>query len=237
MKINRFLKSEFMNGQTAFDWMFMASGIALQVFAVVYGLVSGTPDNMASIVSALTGVVSVVLCAQGKISFYVFAFVQLFTYVFGVAFPNHLYGELWENAFYFVTMVYGIYVWAKRYDRGSESAPSGIRAKKLGGVAAAGSVGLLIVGTGMLTVLLMKTDDPVPFFDAITTVPAFMAQILLTLGYREQWVGWLIEDVSSVVMFIILRNWVMVAQYIFWTVNCVYGWIKWSKASKNEPMS
>ena len=79
MKINQFLKSEFMNGQTAFDWMFMASGIALQVFAVVYGLVSGTPDNMASIVSALTGVVSVVLCAQGKISFYVFAFVQLFT--------------------------------------------------------------------------------------------------------------------------------------------------------------
>ena len=59
-----------------------------------------------------------------------------------------------------------------------------------------------------------------------------MAQILLTFGYREQWVGWLIEDVTSVVMFIILGNWVMVAQYIFWTINCIYGWVKWSKSSK-----
>ena len=39
-------------------------------------------------------------------------------------------------------------------------------------------------------------------------------------------------DVTSVVMFIILGNWVMVAQYIFWTINCIYGWVKWSKSSK-----
>lgn len=234
MKIKRFLKAEFMNGQTTFDWLFMAAGLALQAFAIVYGFVSGTPDNAASIVSALTGVVSVVLCAQGKISFYVFAFIQLFTYVFGVAVPNRLYGELWENAFYFVTMLYGIYVWAKRYKLGDDSKPAEIKAKKLEVRGITLSLAILIIGTAVMTIILRHTNDPVPFFDAITTVPAFMAQILLTFGYREQWVGWLIEDVTSVIMFIIIGNWVMVAQYVFWTINCVYGWIKWSKASRIE---
>ena len=232
MRVKKFLKAEFLNGQTTFDWVFLASGLLLQVFAIVYGFVTGTPDNTASIISALAGIVSVVLCAQGKISFYVFAFIQLFTYVFGVAVPNHLYGELWENAFYFATMVYGVYVWAKRYKLGDDTKPAEIKAKKLGGLGIAISLVVLVVGTVLMTIVLKKTNDPVPFFDALTTVPAFMAQILLTFGYREQWVGWLIEDVTSVVMFIILGNWVMVAQYIFWTINCIYGWVKWSKSSK-----
>lgn len=231
MNIKRFLKAEFMNGQTFYDWMFMGVGLLLQVFAIVYGYVSGTPDNAASIISALTGVVSVVLCAQGKISFYVFAFIQLFTYVFGVAIPNRLYGELWENAFYFVTMMYGIYVWSKRYKVGDDSCPAEVRANKLSITGIAVLIISLVVGTAAMTIILSHTNDPVPFFDAITTIPAFIAQILLTFGYREQWIGWIIEDITSVIMFIILGNWVMVAQYVFWTINCIYGWIKWSKSA------
>ena len=55
------------------------------------------------------------------------------------------------------------------------------------------------------------------------------SMILMMLGYRDQWIGWAIEDITSLVMFIILGNWVMVAQYVFWTINCIYGWYKWSK--------
>ena len=54
------------------------------------------------------------------------------------------------------------------------------------------------------------------------------------LGYREQWAFWIIEDILSLVMFIILSNWIMVAQYLFWTINCIYGLIKWSKLNNKN---
>lgn len=227
-KIKNCLKSEFVNGQTKFDWGFMIFGILLQVFAIVCGYLTNTPDNAASIVSAITGVISVVLCAQGKISFYLFGYIQLFTYFFGVAIPNHLYGEIWENIFYLVTMIYGTYVWAKNYRKPQKNKSSKIISKKLGKKGLIISNAIMIAGTIILGVILKQTNDPVPWFDALTTVPALTAQIFLMLGYREQWIGWVIEDVTSVIMFIIIGNWVMVAQYIFWTINCIYGWKKWS---------
>lgn len=233
-KIKAFLKSEFINGQTAFDWGFMIFGILLQVFAIVCGYLTGTPDNAASIISAITGVVSVVLCAQGKISFYVFGYIQLLTYTFGVAIPNHLYGEIWENVFYFVTMVYGTYIWIKNYNSPKDSQSSKIKPKKLNKALLIISNSIMVIGTIILGIILKKTNDPVPWFDALTTVPALTAQIFLMLGYREQWIGWVIEDITSIIMFIIIGNWVMVAQYIFWTINCIYGWVKWSNETNKS---
>lgn len=61
-----------------------------------------------------------------------FGFVQLFTYVFGVAIPNKLWGEAWENLFYFVTMLYGIYAWIKLYNKKIDNDSAEVEAKKLG---------------------------------------------------------------------------------------------------------
>lgn len=89
-KIKEYLHSELLSGKKPFDWLFLCVGLAMQFLAIWYGFVTGTPDNLLSIISGLSGVVSVVLCAQGKISFYLFGYIQLFTYVFGAALPNHL---------------------------------------------------------------------------------------------------------------------------------------------------
>lgn len=230
LKIKTFLKNEFIVGKTKTNWLFLVLGIMMQVAGVVYGYVTGTPDNVLSIISAFAGVISVVLCAEGKISFYVFGYIQLLTYTFGIAIPNHLYGEIYENIFYFVTMIIGTYIWIKNY-RIKDGKGANIAAKKLSTVGNIVMYSVMIIGTIILAFVLRGTDDPQPFFDAITTVPAFIAQIMLMFGYREQWVGWLIEDVTSVIMFILIGNWMMVAQYLFWTINCVYGWIEWTKHS------
>lgn len=86
----------------------------------------------------------------------------------------------------------------------------------------------------MLTIILRHTQDPLPFLDAISTIPAFIAQILMVAGYREQWLHWCIIDVASTIMFLMIGNWMMVAMFIFWTLNCIYGWYKWSKSAKYD---
>ena len=228
------LKAEFINGRTVFDWGFLALGLLLQTLAIIYGYITGTPDNLVSIISSITGVISVVLCAQGKISFYLFAYVQMFTYTFGVAIPNHLWGEAWENLFYFVTQTYGIYAWFKIYRIKKDNNSAEVKAKKLNIAGWVLTTGLLVVGVTILTIVLHQTNDPQPFLDAISTIPAFIAQILMVLGYREQWLHWLIIDVASVIMFIMIGNWVMVAMFVFWTINCIYGWYKWTQSAIYE---
>lgn len=230
--IKKILKEEFVNGKTTFDWFFLGLGLVMQIVAIVYGYITNTPDNLVSIISSISGVLSVVLCAQGKISFYLFGFIQLFTYVFGVAIPNKLWGETWENLFYFITMLYGIYAWLKIYYRRSDNQSTEVKAKKLNVLGWVVTIGLLIVGVTILTIILSHTKDPLPFLDSISTVPAFIAQILMVIGYREQWLHWCIIDVASVIMFIMIGNWMMVAMFIFWTMNCIYGWYKWSKSAK-----
>lgn len=230
--IKKVLKEEFVNGKTKFDWFFLGLGLVMQVIAIIFSYATGNPDSLVSIVSSIAGVLSVILCAQGKISFYIFGFIQLFTYVFGIAIPNKLWGEAWENLFYFITMLYGIYAWIKIYNKRADNNSSEVKAKKLGVLGWLITMGGLIIGVSVLTMILTHTKDPLPFVDAISTIPAFIAQILMVAGYREQWLHWCIIDVASVYMFILLGNWVMVAMFIFWTLNCIYGWYKWSKSTK-----
>lgn len=228
------MKAEFINGRSKFDWCFLAIGLIMQIAAIVYGYVTGTPDSVVSIICSISGVISVVLCAQGKISFYMFAYIQMFTYTFGVAIPNHLWGEAWENLFYFVTQTYGIYAWYKIYRVRKENKSAEVKAKKLNGVGWVVTMGILVIGVTVLTIVLRMTNDPYPFLDAISTIPAFIAQFLMVLGYREQWLHWLILDIASVIMYIMIGSWVMVAMFVFWNLNCIYGWYKWTKSAQYE---
>ena len=240
-KIKNMLKTEFIVGRTLFDWLFLLFGICLQTFAIAYSFISGSPESWVSIVSGMTGIIAVVLCAQGKISFYIFGYIQLLTYVFGIAIPFALWGEVVENIFYFVTMIYGTYVWFKRYKL-NENGSAEITPKKLSNKGWIVSISILIVCTAITGIFLAHAHellpavfteaDPTPWLDAVTTVAPFIAQIFMMLGYRDQWAFWIIEDIISIVLFIILGSWVMVAQYLFWTINCFYGWYNWTKLQK-----
>jgi nicotinamide mononucleotide transporter len=71
-----------------------------------------------------------------------------------------------------------------------------------------------------------------PYLDAMTVALAVIAQLLMVWRYREQWACWTLIDVISLIMFIILGNWSMVAMYIAWTANAFYGWYNWTKLQK-----
>ena len=236
-KIKNGIKNQFVPGKTWFDCAFLAVGLTLQIIAIVAGFVSGEPESIGLIISGLAGVVSVVLCSQGKISFYVFAFVQLFTYVFCFSIPNNLHGETIENGMYFITMLYGMYAWAKRYGKNTQTESLEIHAKKLGVVGNIVTASIFLAGTAAYYIFLKNVPmfgvlDSDPFVDSLTSVPAYIAQIFMVLGYREQWIYWLILDVSSVALAIRAGSLVMTAQFIFWTLNCIYGFVNWTKLSR-----
>lgn len=216
--INNILYTEFIKGRNIFEHMFLLIGIVLQF--IVYYI---TNDTMISLISGVTGIISVVLCSQRKISFYFFGFIQLFTYMY-LAWQQRFYGELVENIFYIITMIIGIITWLKNYNNDEQI----VESKRLTNIQLSIIISIMILLCILFGYYMNNyTDNTQPYMDAFSTIPAFIAQTLLMLRYREQWIFWIIIDIVSIFMWGFAGNWIMVIQFIFWTLNCLYGYIKW----------
>lgn len=201
-------------------WTFMLAGLTMQV--ITYAI---TGDSTLSLISGMSGVASAVLCSSRSLSFYAFGFLQLSTYVV-LCHEQRLYGEISENIFYFLTMVYGLFHWMRHRDDEKK-----VVTRKLGrkvGIAVFSATAIVTAATYRF---LSKTDDTQPMVDAITTVPAYTGEILMMLRYADCWYYWLIIDIGSIVMWYNAGNYCMVAQFVFWTLNCAYGLNKWNEAA------
>lgn len=219
------MMSQVKRSDTIFLWSFLTVGLAVQI--VTYIL---SPQSVISLISGMFGICSVVLCSQGRILTYIFGFGQIITYTY-ICYTDSLYGLIGINIFYFITQIYGIILWRKRLYANKSEFMDAVPTRKVSWkmmVAIAVSVLALPALVGWL--LATFTDDSQPYLDAYTTIPALVAQILMILAYREQWYIWFFIDVLYVVLWARAGNYCLVAQHIFWCINCVYGFYRWTKA-------
>lgn len=224
-KVKTWLLNEFWIGYSLWEKLFLALMVGLQI--VVYAI---QPDSWLSMIAGLAGVISVVLCAKGKLSFYFIGFIQTGICLW-LTLEARFYGEFAENIFYIVTMIWGIFIWKKNMNTNDDGSQQ-VKAKKftlVQWIISIVSTGVLTLGTGYALTLI---DSQQAYTDAATNVFAIFAQILMVKGYREQWIWWLVIDVLCLKMWAVDGNWSMVAMYIAWTINCIYGWYNWSKLNK-----
>lgn len=222
----KWLKNEFWTGYNWFERTFLLLMVLLQV--IVYCFV---PDTPIGIVCGIAGVICVVLTAKGKISSYIFNFIQMITYMI-ICWDARLFLEFGEQVFYFIVCIFGVVLWKKNMHKNEDGTEQVITKKfKLWqwlatiGVTIITTFGLGYFGDNIL-------GSTLSYLDASTVALAVIAQLLMVWRYREQWAIWILIDVSSLIMFIILGQWSMIAMYVAWTINAVYGWINWSKLNK-----
>lgn len=223
----KWVKNEFWVGYTVFEKLFFAGMVALQL--LVYCLY---PDSLLGMVSGVTGVIGVALTAKGKLSSYWFAFINMATYMV-ICWDNCLFLEFGEQAFYFLTAIWGLFTWNKNMIQKDDGTKQ-VAAKKF----VWWQWLVALAATVMSTALLGYFGDTVlgsnlSYLDASTAAMAVIAQLLMVWRYREQWVIWVVIDIASLVMFAMLSEWSMVAMYVAWTINAIYGWYNWSKLEKD----
>ena len=189
---------------------------------------SWTQDSILSLISCCLGICSVVLASRRNILTFAFGFAQVLTYTY-LCWTQRFYAEIALNAYYFGTMIYGVYVWRQRLKE--ESGKMKVDPRSLSPIfvvliIVTTLIGSWLVGWGLAT----WTDDTQPYLDAYTTVPALVAQVLMILVYREHWFLWLAVDILCVILWVRAGDYFMVTQYAIWCANCVYGIISWRKA-------
>lgn len=225
--MKNWILKNFWNGYTTFEKLFLLFMIILQI-----GVFIVCPDSPLNIIAGLAGVISVVMCAKGRTMFYFIGFIQTITYLV-LAWQNQFYGEVLENMFYFVTMIWGIFVWKKNEIK-NEDGTEDIMAKKFTTAQWIVSIIGTVVATIIMGYMLNSIGSAQAYTDAATNVMAIFAQILMVRRYREQWIWWLAIDIFCIKMWFVAGNWSMVAMYIAWTANCIYGWCNWSKLNKQQ---
>lgn len=221
-KFKQWMLQNFWTGFSVGERLFMWGMVLLQIIVYIVA-----PDSWYGIVAGIAGCISVVLTAKGRWMMYPIGFIQNFTYTV-LAFQNKFYGEVMEQLFYVVTMIWGMYAWAKNMNV-NEDGTQDVKARKFTAVEWTLSIIATLVMTYGLGFLLQRMGAAQPYTDAATNVMALFAQIMMVKRYREQWAWWIVIDLLCIKMWWVAGNWSMVAMYIAWTANCLYGWHNWTK--------
>ena len=226
-KTFNYLKREMWDGFSLYEKLFMWGMVLLQIAVYIIA-----PDSWYGIVAGIAGCISVVLTAKGRWMMYPIGFIQNFTYTV-LAFQNKFYGEVFEQVFYVVTMIWGMVAWAKNMTI-NEDGTQDVKTRKFGWLEWALTAAGVAVGTWGFGAWLSSIGAAQAYTDAATNVMALFAQILMVKRYREQWFLWLLIDLFCIKMWWVAGNWSMVAMYVAWTANCAYGWYNWTKLNKKE---
>lgn len=197
-------------------YVMLGVGILLQVLTFIV-----TKDTLLSFASGIAGVFSVVFCSERKLSYYFWSFIQIVTFSI-ICFNEQLYAKLLENVFYLITMGVGIGTWLANKDIDNRVKTRSLDSNAIIKYANGGMIGFIVL---LLTLTFLGGEKP--FLDALTTTLAFIAQILMVLRYKENWNVWFIMNIICVILFLTTGNWCMAAQYVFWTINTVYGYKIW----------
>ena len=96
-------------------WNKFEIGLLFIATIIICGLSIYWGDSWIGIISAITGVICVVLTAKGKLGCYVFGVVNCVAYAY-IAYQAKYYGDVMENLLYFLPMQFiGFITWKKKY--------------------------------------------------------------------------------------------------------------------------
>lgn len=206
------------------SWLIIST-LTMLTLSIVWG------DSPMALISGVTGIISVVLCAKGKISTYAFACVNVGLYAI-IAYQNRLFGEVMLNGFYYLPMnIVGFYMWRKQKDDEGTVIARRLTAKQIILLV----IGLLIAITAYWRVLVALGGN-LQLIDSITTVLSIVAFLLQIGRFMEQWILWMIINVFSITMWSLLLGTpegsvTMIIMFSAYLINGVYGFRNWLKLS------
>jgi len=232
------LKRELFGGWTKFEafWLLLFLGIQIAVFAV-------KPDSLAASIAAVTGILCVVFVGKGKISNYFFGLISVSLYAY-VSYTFKLYGEMMLNLFVYVPVQFiGFAMWRRHMtDQNTVSLGNAeeVKAKALTMRQWLWVVALTVAGTLAYIEFLHYSASALPALDGVTVVISLVAQILMLLRYREQWVLWILVNILTISLWAVMwlkqgeTSLPLLLMYCMYLCNSTYGYINWTRLVRHH---
>jgi len=241
---------------------------ATVIFSIMYTDYSSTKSIVLnwiiSPVSALTGILCVVLVARGSIWNYAWGVVNCISYGY-IAYNIGYYGDFVINIFYFLPFQFIGFIWWRHHFKSGSNEYVKMRRlsfKQLlyilgGGILATFAVGYALFTLDHWFTNTLKRSESIyqyidsvthikflgSIFDASTEILQIIAQLLMTFAYAEQWLFWILTNIITITMWTIVLvadpttiAWVLptTLTWVAFLINAIYGHYNWIKGAKQN---
>ncbi|MBE6846485.1 MAG: nicotinamide mononucleotide transporter [Ruminococcus sp.] len=186
--------------------------------------------TLLSSLAAVCGIMNVVLCAKGKKAQYYWGLVNIASYI-AISAMSRLYGEVMLNTFYYIPLQFiGLYMWRKNYSNTSDT----VKVRKMKLIPAIILIISTFIGICLYKYVLSVIGGNSVWLDSTSTVISIVANALMVLRYREQYLLWLVVNVVTTVMWALKGDPIMTTMWAVYAFNAVYGYYLWNKMSKES---
>lgn len=210
--------------------------MVLMLIATVVAFILGKNFAFIGWVSLVTGiatVINLILVDQGRLTNYSWGVLGCAVWLI-VALNNHLIGDIASQSFYFVMQFVGISVW--HHNKGADDA---VQSKRLTPKNAALYIIMTFVIYGIVLYVSHSLHGAQIYLDATLLPLGIIGQVLMTYGYRSQWVAWIVLDIINVIIWTRAMQadpsagaTSMLALQIMMLINSFYGQYMWMKKSQ-----
>ena len=227
--MKKWLKNEFVVNWKPFDYIFLFGLLGIQLLMTPFMIDSGMSIgwNIFVLSASFIGTLATIICAKGKMSYYVWGFIQTIMFLI-LNLELKLWVESAEQVYYLITMVIGVFIWKKNLNKDTAE----IKAKKF----TVAKFVLTVLGLVVASIVIYNIDvtlgGTAPLLDTLSLSIAIVANLLCTMCYKEQWILWFVLDIVQTILYFVIGQPMMAIMYIAWTVNCIYGWYNWNKQQK-----
>jgi nicotinamide mononucleotide transporter len=189
---------------------------------VIY--LSGLVTSPLEILGFLTGAVCVYLNTRQNVLGWFFGIINAILY-FSVFYQAKLYADMGLQGYYFVTSIYGWWMWrfgGKTHDgvKVSGTPPQLYLVFTL----------IFLVTTVTWGFLLARyTDASLSYMDSALTVASLIAQWMMTRKFLENWLIWIIADAVYAGMYFYKGLHLTAILYAIFLILAVMGYFQWRK--------
>ncbi|WP_288233574.1 nicotinamide riboside transporter PnuC [uncultured Haemophilus sp.] len=216
-------KQELFGGWKPFEAAWLLIFIAAQIGIYIYN-----PDSILGMVSGISGIICNVFVSKGKISNYFFGLIFAYTY-FYISLGANFLGEMNTTLYVYIPAQFiGYFLWKANMQKEQNS--DAVIAKALTVNGWIGLIAFLVIGTLLFVEILNYYGGSSTGLDGLSTIIVVVAQALMVLRYREQWLLWILLNIISIALW--AENTSMYVMFSAYLLNSLYGYYNWSKLQK-----
>ena len=144
---------------------------------------------------------------------------------------SELYADCAMQLYYVLAGLYGWFIWHRHRRRKGKRSVAGRPTLQIEhtpmGVAALLVLVYAVVHGAIYCLLIFCTNSTVPFWDSFTTALSVVAMWMLSRKYAEQWLVWLVVDLTTVGLYLYKGIPYTAALYLLYSALAVAGYLRW----------
>lgn len=171
--------------------------------------------------ATIFGLIQGILVMLNKRSNWIAYSIQMLLMIF-FSLSMNLYGDVVNSLIYLVLGIIGFVIWNKKEEKDIKECS--IKEKIF-------YCFFILISTGIVFLILKRTDDPLPLLDAFTTTSSFVATYYMMTKKLDTWIIWFINDIFYAIEYFILPEQALslFVLNIIWTFMAVISYANWKK--------